>query len=374
MTRWKRLLEQVVAGADAAGDLMRERLRGRAGAAWRLAIVPYIGYGTARRVWLRGRVLKDEGLPRASADDPPWRNAFALYRRLESDEVPGARVRATLGRAVHDATADREGYFEFDLETDPPLSGGGWYDVRLELIEPPREPAVAVDAPVLVPPPSARFGVVSDIDDTVVWTGVKNKPRMLLELARGNAATRKPFKGVGALYRAFGAGASGNDGNPVFYVSSSPWNLYLPLVEYLERQQIPLGPLALKDFGDHTVFAHRDHAAHKLEAIERIFAAYDALPFVLIGDSGEQDPEIYAEVVRRHPDRVRVVYIRSIDPDPARIDAIDRLIDELKTTGAQLVLAPDSEFAAAHAAAEGLIATAALADVRADKRLDQPAP
>jgi phosphatidate phosphatase APP1 len=97
------------------------------------------------------------------------------------------------------------------------------------------------------------------------------------------------------------------------------------------------------------------------------------LPFVLIGDSGERDPEIYGQVVHDHPNRVRVIYIRSVNPDPARIEAIDRLIDEVRPTGVQLVLAPDSEFAAAHAAAEGLISAAGLAAVRSQKRQEQPA-
>jgi UDP-N-acetylmuramoylalanine--D-glutamate ligase len=91
---------------------------------------------------------------------------------------------------------------------------------------------------------------------------------------------------------------------------------------------------------------------------------------VLIGDSGEQDPEIYAEVVRRHPQAVRMIYIRNVNPDPARIDAMDRLIEEVSATGIQLVLSPDSVFAASHAAAEGLVAVDRLATVRSDKRED----
>ena len=100
---------------------------------------------------------------------------------------------------------------------------------------------------------------------------------------------------------------------------------------------------------------------------------YPDLQFVLIGDSGEQDPEIYAEVIRRYPTSVRMIYIRNVNPDPSRIEALDRLIEEVAATGTQLILAPDSVFAAAHAAAEGLIHVDRLAAVRSDKKEDDGA-
>jgi phosphatidate phosphatase APP1 len=109
---------------------------------------------------------------------------------------------------------------------------------------------------------------------------------------------------------------------------------------------------------------------HKRAAIDGILGTYPRLSFVLVGDSGERDPEIYADVVRRHRDRILCVYIRSVSLERARVGAIERLTGELAPTGCQLVLAPDSEFAAAHAAAEGLIPAAALRAVRADRKRD----
>jgi phosphatidate phosphatase APP1 len=149
--------------------------------------------------------------------------------------------------------------------------------------------------------------------------------------------------------------------NPVFYVSKSPWNLYVPLVEYIEVQGLPAGPLLLRDFG------LRMKKNHKTEAIESILYTYPNLQFILIGDSGEQDPEIYAALVQRFPQRIRAIYVRSVNQDPARIAAIERLIKEVAKTGCQLVLAPDCEPAAAHAAAEGLIQASELRAVRAER-------
>ena len=374
MSGWKPALQAWLARADALSDRARGRWRRLRPSRRRQVVVPYIGFGTAHRITLTGRVLRDDGTPPAAATDSGWRNAARFYRQMASDEVAGARVRALFRDEVHEAVCDDEGYFECRIEPRPALAEAGWHAVPVTLVEAADgAEAVGTTAQVLVPPDSARFGVISDIDDTVVWTQASDRLRMLWTLMRSNAHTRKPFEGVAAFYRALTEGASGREDNPIFYVSSSPWNLYAPLVEYLDLQRIPLGPLLLKDFGDHTLFSSSDHASHKLASIERILTTYPALPFVLIGDSGEQDPEIYSDVVHAHPNRVNAIYIRNVNPDPLRVAAIERLVEQARSSGAQLVLAPDSTFAAAHAAGEGLIRAPTLRSVRADSEHDRQA-
>jgi len=346
-----------------------------AGGAWRfvgrqlggkqhLMIVPYLGFGNATMVSVRGRVLDEIGFRSHSLQDSAWRNVASLYQRLESDQVMGARVRARFQGAQVDAVTDRGGYFTIDIALPAPLADSGWHKVDLELVD----TTVQAVANVLIPLASARFGVISDIDDTVLWTNVTNKLNMALMLARSNPFTRKPFKGVAALYRALHAGVGGAEGNPVFYVSSSPWHLFDPLVEFMRLQNIPLGPLMLRELSVRSLLKPDTSRNHKLEKIEKILRAYPTLPFVLIGDSGERDPEIYAEILRRHPQSVKVIYIRNVNPDPARIEALDLLAERVAASGAQLVLTSDSAAAAAHAVSEGLIAAEALAAVREEKR------
>jgi phosphatidate phosphatase APP1 len=324
-----------------------------------IIILPYPGYGTPQRLMLQGRVLQDEGFRPTSDAERRWRNLVAFFKRMEADVVPGARLRAQFEDVSLEIVSDRQGYFRVELKPSAPAQAG-WNEIALELV---RKPELRATGRVLVPPPDAEFGVISDIDDTIVYSQAIRKLRMIVSLAFSNARTRKPFKGVGAFYRALHRGR-----NPLFYVSKSPWNLYVPLLEYLEVQGLPLGPLLLRDFG------LRMNRNHKTEAIEAILLTYPKLEFILIGDSGEEDPEIYSGIVHRHPDRIRVIYIRSVDPSATRLDAIQKLIEEVAPTGCQLVLAPDSEFAAAHAAAEGLIPAAELANVRADKKADLARP
>lgn len=312
--------------------------------------MPYLGYGTARKLVLQGRVLEDEGFVPTDRRARRLRNLAEFLKRIESDEVPYARVRARSGTAVREVRADSEGYFRAELSG---TFAAGLRQVRLELVD---DPAVTAIGEVAVADPKARFGVISDIDDTVVDSGVQRKLRMLISLALSNALTRKPLAGVAAFYRALQGKA-----NPFFYVSKSPWNLYVPLVEYLTAQGLPQGALFLRDLG---LRMARDH---KARTTAELFAAYPRLPFVLVGDSGEDDPEVYAALVRRFPRRVLAIYIRSVSRKPSRLAALERLAGEVAASDCQLVLATDAEAAAAHAAGAGLLQPSDLRAVRSER-------
>ena len=177
--------------------------------------------------------------------------------------------------------------------------------------------------------------MISDIDDTVVLTGATSPLRMARTVFLGNARTRAPFPGVAAFYAALQHGVGRADFNPLFYVSSSPWNLYGLLTEFLTLRKIPLGPLMLRDWGiNEREVLPTGHAGHKLEAIRKIMELYPDLPFILLGDSGQEDPEIYHRVVHDHPSRILAVYIRNVHPAPDRITAVRKLAEEVERAGA----------------------------------------
>ncbi|MFL6719499.1 MAG: phosphatase domain-containing protein, partial [Burkholderiaceae bacterium] len=244
-SRLPRALQQAQESAARLARLASRRFKRLAASDGAAIVIPYIGYGTTDRLMLRGRVLKDEGFVTPEAGHSGWRNLTELYKRLGSDEVPGARLRARFDGAEQEIVTDDDGYFQAELALSQPVAAG-WHQVALELLDPaPASGHASATAEVLVPPASARFGIISDIDDTVLWSNVTNKIRMLKMLVMSNARTRKPFKGVAAFYRALHAGAGGADANPVFYVSSSPWHLYTPLVDFLRSQNLPIGPLML---------------------------------------------------------------------------------------------------------------------------------
>ena len=376
MSDWKAKIENLIEDIDNFSDKVKTRLRRIKGFDEPVIIVPFLGYGNAEKFLLSGRVLEDKGEIISSQEDGKRRNLVNLYRRFATDEVAGARVRAVFQGTEREVVTDDEGYFNLELNLSEPLKSDlPFQEIELELL-PLNEDGRTTRAVgrILVPPPSAAFGIISDLDDTVITTNVTSRLKMFLTVALLNEYTRMPFKGVAAFYRALQKGASGAENNPIFYVSSSPWNLYPFLTEFLRLHNIPLGTLFLKDFGNQTIFNSGNHSAHKINSIESILNTYPHLPFVLIGDSGEKDPEIYLEIVRKYPNRIHTIYIRSIDTKPERLAAIDKLIAEIAETGCRLVLAPDTEFAAVHAAAEKLISTDELPNIREEKKEAENAP
>ena len=363
---WLSALARLADAVESGADLLHHGVRSRVAGARVLRVAAYRTYGTPRRFHVLGRVLRDAPAGASEADATRWANLLATYKRFETEEIPGARVRVSVAGVTREASSDRDGYFDLAIEPPEPV-GPGNHDVVVELLEPRGAEPVIGRTVVQVPAPTARFGIVSDIDDTVIRTDVKELARMARSVLMGNAHTRLPFPGVAAFYRALRDGPDGKCSNPLFYVSSSPWNLYEMLEELFTLRGLPAGPFLLRDWGlSPSGSGGGGHAAHKGAHIRRLFETYPQLPFVLIGDSGQEDPEIYAQVIRDHPGRVLAAYIRSVDRAPARIAALAALRDELHKEGATLVVADDTLSAARHAAEKGWILPAAADDVARD--------
>jgi phosphatidate phosphatase APP1 len=305
---------------------------------------PFRGYGTPSRLVLRGRVLLASGLVRSRLGDSVLDNLRNMARRFESDEVPGALVAAGAGGVEARVRTDDEGYFHVVLDLPgPPAEPRVWEPVDLELLEPAA--------------PGAQYAVISDLDDTVLHSHATSLWQMAKLTLLHNAHTRLPYEGVAGFYQALQRGRDGEAYNPVFYVSNSPWNLYDLLEDFLDVHGIPRGPLLLRDWSLRTLKAGE---AHKLAAIQGLLDLYPDLRVVLVGDSGERDPEIYRQVALRHPGRVLAIYVR--DVAPGRHAAVRAIADELAGHGVELVLSPDTEAARRHALERGLIVAAALPD------------
>jgi phosphatidate phosphatase APP1 len=339
-----------------------------------IQIVGYRGYGTADRALVLGRVLQDQSVRAPEASQSRWRNLIATLRRIESDPLPFARVRAKLtaeGAAHTEIVADDEGFLRHWLPAAGTLTPPGWHAVSLDLADTPNAQPVRATAHVLMPAPTATFGVVSDMDDTVLQSEVTSFLRAARMVFLENALTRLPFPGVAAFYRALDRGATGAEANPIFYVSSSPWNLYDVIEGFLEAQRIPAGPLLLRDWDLGKL--NERHARHKGVVIREIFDTYPELPFLLVGDSGQEDPEIYTELVRERPGRVMAVYIRNVSTNPERNERIQALAREVADAGSTLVLADDTLAVARHAAMHGWIASGALDEIGGETRDDEGA-
>ena len=354
------------------------RVAARLGRLRPLHLDVYRSYGTVHRFYVKGRLLADRGLTPQTEADSPWRNFQAMYRRFNSREIPGAEVVISLPEHLDlPVTTGPTGYFTLSLDPPvlPPAVDYLWHPVPVRLSRLPRRfrgllGQVAGVGQVLIPPPTAEFGVISDLDDTVIVTRATHLPKMLRTVLLGNAHSHRPLAGVAAFYQALLRGQSGRPDNPFFYVSSSPWNLYDVLDDFLRLQGVPPGPLLLREtlLGRTPGSAGRTtnsspHHGHKLKEINQVLATYPHLPFLLLGDSGQRDPDIYAEVARTHPGRIRVIYIRDVGV-PVRAARVAPIAEALRRdAGVEMLLVPDYRAAAAHAAAHGFISAEGLATV-----------
>ena len=332
-------------------------------------IRPHIGQVIQGKLLLGGRVLREGPPAPATATTPRWRNVLNTFRSFVHVKVVGARVLACFGDSQAEVVTDGDGYFSLELELPAPVTGPPWQKVLFQLLDAPGFAGAPVMAEglVRVHPAGARFAVISDIDDTVLASAVTSKFRMMLRVLLSNAHTRMPFAGVGAFYRALEKGHGAED-NPIFYVSNGPWNLHDLLVDFFRLNGIPLGPISLRDWGAHLVLARKPTGTHKRMQIARILSFFPGLPVVLIGDSGEHDPEIFTRIAREFPGRVEAVYIRCVHRSRQRREAMQLLVESLAEIGTDFLLVVDSEAAAVHAAEKGFIPPHAIETVRQDKR------
>ncbi len=178
--------------------------------------------------------------------------------------------------------------------------------------------------------------VISDIDDTVKLSGVSSKRELL------NNTFYQDFRaveGMPQLYRQWKS-----QGRSFHYVSSSPWHLYTPLIEFMTNAGFPWAILSLKAirFKDKTFFdLFKKGTETKPIAIERILKAYPKRTFILVGDSGEQDAEVYADIMRRYPHQIEQVLIRNVLEAPADVLFYKKLFSEFDQNKWRIFDAPD---------------------------------
>jgi phosphatidate phosphatase APP1 len=291
-------------------------------------IEPYVGYSTSEGLVARGRVLVMLRDRHPRPDQSRLINFWHLVMRFMTREVAGATVRAC--NMESSAVSDEEGYFTLLLPVFP--DGCGWTEIAAQLAE---RSESRVNLPVSVTDPAATFGIISDIDDTIMRTGAYSLALNLWTTFTGNSMTREVFPDAVELIERLHAGR-----NPVFFVSSSPWNLHDFLVQVFHRADLVRGPLFLRDLGiGKDQFLTRSHGSHKGSAIDTIFSANPRLPFVLIGDTGQHDAEVYLQAAKRHQGRVRRIILRA--PGPGADETDKRFATEAAALGIDVSIGRD---------------------------------
>ncbi len=276
----------------------------------------YHGFGHTTQLHVFGQVLALSPLPRKKYRKNVWTNSFALLRSFMVKPIPCALLRLKWKNIWVYANSEDDGFFKFDLEPDTTKNATGWQELQVEMIsDHSSEQVIAKGNGLIYFPPANRFGCISDIDDTFLISHSSHLLKRLYVLLTQNAHSRKPFEGVVRHYQLLSqAGSTPDKPNPFFYVSSSEWNLYDFIVEFARKNEMPAGIYLLNQLKRFSQLLKTGQGKHsgKFTRIVRIMESFPQMRFILLGDSSQRDPYIYASIVEHFPQQVHAVYIRDI--------------------------------------------------------------
>ncbi|GGF17347.1 App1 family protein [Echinicola rosea] len=315
----------------------------------KIKIEPLYAFGNEDCIYVKGRVIEAYKQSKPSHKKNSLQNIVAALRRYAGSSVPDAKVEVTYFGQKKALYSDEEGIISCEFHTVCQETSEV-HRVRFSLVEEEGLVSEKSMSSLKVQQFSKNhpIGVISDIDDTVLISHATDIGKKLWLSVSKNAFTRRPFPGVSGFYREL----TENGKHPIFYVSSSDWNLYDLIKDFLAFRKIPAGPILLQDLhlslkniwksggGSHQ---------HKLEKIKMLLDMYPGMRFFLIGDSGQHDPELYGEVIREYPERIKSVYIRKVSD--GKEEGRTKLIEELKKIGEspQMVFVKNTQEAIKHA-------------------------
>ena len=377
----RRSLGQAVRSAQAAvfvSDLERRVSRYRrdrkfgAGTFRGMLVVVHRGYVVGDEVRVHLQVIEEPAIAEASQGLPFHDVAEQNVRRYFALGLPQVDVTVRLGDVEQTVTTERRGYAATTL-TVPDLQPG-WHRVHATLVpEAVDAEVVSGRGRVLVPHPQSPFAVISDIDDTVLRSRVTEGFRAMLTTLVGDANRRDAIPGMASLYRGLnrgpgvveaeegsGPGDASAEGTRAggevgvrsalpsfFYVSTGSWAMYPLLTKFLQGRGFPRGPLFLTDWGPTDRYIVRSGTEHKRNAIGRLLNGYPDLRFVLIGDAGQADPEVYLEFAGSHPSQVAAIIIIDVgDHLEGRAEQLTARSVEAQTNGVQFHYVRDALHAA----------------------------
>ncbi len=310
-------------------------------------IYPYRGYGTGEQFFIEGRVLEKEDVIHSEQElsNSLWNNIHKIWKRYESDEIPGVTIEAEMEGIFAKTVSNEEGFFKlvFIVPSEKKITDG-WHEALLQITEMPYDVEFEKTAKafVLISNQQNCFGIISDVDDTIIKSSAMNTLKKLRIMLTQNARNRAAFTGVEMLYHKL----SSKDKNPLFFVSGSSWNLYDMLVEFCELQNLPKAPFFLRNLGlSPEQWLKQDTSPYKKEYISQILKVFNRLSFILIGDSGQKDPEIYYEIYNEFPGRIKAIYVRHVHNDKRKTE----LEQMAKKMDVPFLILTDSQKALEHA-------------------------
>jgi phosphatidate phosphatase APP1 len=280
-------------------------------------VIPYTGYGAPGWIRVLCRVLltkpdltkadfaAHQPGASASAEEPRYKKIRG-WRSFTSVPVNDIAVNVTVNGVTRSVVADRGGVVDAVIEVH---LQPGWHDISIQA-----EDSQPVIAKIFIVDPAISVGLISDVDDTVMVTAL---PRPFLAAWNTfvlDEHARRPVPGMSVLYERL---VRQHPGCPVFYLSTGAWNVAPTLTRFLGRNMYPPGPLLLTDWGPTHDRWFRSGRLHKQETLRRLAAEFPGIQWLLVGDDGQHDEELYNTFAKSHPQNVKAVAIRQLSNSEA---------------------------------------------------------
>lgn len=326
-----------------------------------LQIIAFQTYGTVNHIYLRGRALEDENINLEQKG--AFKLLFNAWKRFGTDEIKNTKISVKLGNdKTFYAQTDHRGYFVINEKVEdlsPHVNEEGWVKLEFSYEDVHHKRIIQCQnrfpGEMLVPSKKVSFGVISDIDDTILHTGLVSvlKWRVLINTLLTSAGKRMPLEGAPEFYNLLHRGQTGDQANPIFYVSHSPWNLYRYLEFFLNKNNFPKGPIILRSFPKLFYRKRKNEKPRKQKEILNLIKTYPSLQFILIGDIGQHDPYIYFEIAKQYPNRIVSIYLRSVS-HKQKITRVKNLYKDFNSI--PMLLIENNNQALKHAKSYGFIA------------------
>ncbi len=270
----------------------------------KLHIQVYTSFITRTHLYVKGRILKDSPLL-IKPTHGIFSSLIYMVIRAFSREIKFLPVQCVISDVTYDVMTDDEGYFEIYENIEAQNLKAGIIEISANY----KRRSNKIDAPIDDLSSEVPIGIISDIDDTIMVTGVKSffKIKVILNTLFLNPFRRKPIEAAADAFHLISNQVEGK--GPVIYLSNSPWNLFVYLNTFLEFNGFPEGRLILRDMGWQLLRSKTIAQRNKFIEVEKLLIAFSDTNFILIGDTGELDFDIYKMIEEKYPERIEQVIL-----------------------------------------------------------------
>lgn len=285
----------------------------------------YRSFANSSKAIIMGHILKGDPKRARKLNRSSLRHAYHIMKLffLKPQEKISELTVDFRGKKQKIKT-DEYGFFQAEIDISETLKPG-WHHYHIYFSQ------AEIESGIFIKPCSTSYGIISDIDDTYLISHSSNAVKKLGVMLFRNVTKRKPFQDAVKHYRyLFNYQTENGAKNAFFNVSSSEWNLYPLLTNFLSFNDFPNAVLLLDTLKSGLIdllSSGRGSHNHKLHKIETILSYYPDRKFILIGDDTQRDPYIYREIVRKHPESIAFVQIRQVGKEKKPI--IDSLLRDV---------------------------------------------